>query len=95
LDLAWVRPLDLETLNSEISHTKNFIILDESYIDSGVTGYILPKLERRLLSGYLKTYALPPEIIPHGDRNEILNKYNLTPNAISQEIFNILKETKL
>jgi 1-deoxy-D-xylulose-5-phosphate synthase len=95
LDLAWVRPLDLETLNSEISHTKNFIILDESYIDSGVTGYILPKLERRLLSGYLKTYALPPEIIPHGDRNEILNKYNLTPNAISQEIFNILNETKL
>ncbi len=94
INLAWVRPLDLETLNEQIKQTKNFIILDESYIDSGVTGFILPKLDRTLLSGYFKTYALPPEIIPHGERSEILNKYNLTPTAISNEIVNLLKGNK-
>lgn len=94
INLAWVRPLDLVTLNEQIKQTKNFIILDESYIDSGVTGFILPKLDRNLLSGYFKTYALPPEIIPHGERSEILNKYNLTPTAISNEIVNLLKGNK-
>jgi len=94
LDLAWVRPLDLDTLNKEINLTGNFIILDESYINSGVTGYILPKLDRKNLSGYLKTYALPSEIIPHGERIEILNKYKLTPLEISLEILGFLNVTK-
>jgi 1-deoxy-D-xylulose-5-phosphate synthase len=90
IDLAWIRPLDVDFLNEHISKTKRFIIMDESYLDSGVTGYILTRLNPSLLSKYFKTYALPPEIIPHGERIEILTKFNITLEYITQEIQNLL-----
>jgi 1-deoxy-D-xylulose-5-phosphate synthase len=89
IDLAWIRPLDVEFLNLHIASTKRFFILDESYLDSGVTGYILTRLSPSNLSKYFKTYALPPEIIPHGERKEILSKYNLTMEYISKEILTL------
>lgn len=91
IDLAWLRPLDTETLNKSIKKTKNFIILDESYLDCGVSGYILNRLDRAVLSGYHKTYALPPEVIPHGERSEILKKYKITLEDITGDIKKIVK----
>jgi len=90
IDLAWIRPLDVPFLNEHISNTKRFFIMDESYLDSGVTGYILTRLNPSILSKFFKTYALPPEIIPHGERGEILSKYNITMEYITQEIQNLL-----
>ncbi|MDX1961380.1 MAG: 1-deoxy-D-xylulose-5-phosphate synthase [Leptospiraceae bacterium] len=90
VDLQWLRPLDLETINREISQTKIFIILDESYFDAGVTGYILPRLAKKCLSKYHKTFALPDEVIPHGERVEVMDKYDLTPVKISESIVEYL-----
>jgi 1-deoxy-D-xylulose-5-phosphate synthase len=94
IDLRWVRPLDVDLLNSEISKTKKFIILDESYIDCGVSGYILNRISTDILSKYIKTYALPPEVIVHGERNEILNKYGITSTKIVTEVLGFFKKEK-
>ncbi|MCB1180223.1 MAG: 1-deoxy-D-xylulose-5-phosphate synthase, partial [Leptospiraceae bacterium] len=86
IDLKWLRPLDTETLNKEISKTKKFIIMDESYLDGGASGYILNRLKPELLNRYLKTIAFPAEIIPHGERNEILSHYKMTSEDIIKDM---------
>jgi 1-deoxy-D-xylulose-5-phosphate synthase len=91
IDLQWLRPLDSDTINNEILSTKKFIILDESYLDSGASGYILNRIEPKNLSNYIKTYAFPAEIIPHGSKKEILEKYGITSTNIKDEILPFLK----
>lgn len=86
VDLRWIRPLDTQTIIQEISRTRKFIILDESYLDSGISGYILNRIPPMLLSRYIKTYALPPEVIPHGEREQILEKYGITQDKIVNEV---------
>ncbi|MCB1143419.1 MAG: 1-deoxy-D-xylulose-5-phosphate synthase [Leptospiraceae bacterium] len=86
IDLQWLRPLDTEMLNRELSLTKKFMILDESYLDSGLSGYILNRLDPKNLSRFIKTVAFPPEIIPHGSKNEIFKLYGFTSEQISELI---------
>lgn len=86
VDLRWIRPLDTQTITKEISRTRKFMILDESYLDSGISGYILNRIPPMLLSRYIKTYALPPEVIPHGEREQILEKYGITLDNIVNEV---------
>lgn len=93
VDLLWIRPLDLATIHSEISNTKRFVILDESYLDSGASGYILNRIEPKYLNRFLKTYAFPPEPILHGERNEVLKYYELDEDGISNSIFELFKES--
>ncbi len=94
VDLRWIRPLDTQTIIKEISKTKKFIILDESYLDSGISGYILNRIPPILLNRYIKTYALPPEVIPHGEREQILEKYKITQDDIVNEVsrFFVIRE---
>jgi 1-deoxy-D-xylulose-5-phosphate synthase len=86
IDIRWLRPLDSDLLNAEISKTKKFLILDESYLDNGVSGYILNRLNPAILNRYIRTIAFPPEIIPHGERAEILKHYKITVDDIILEL---------
>ncbi|MCE9502011.1 MAG: 1-deoxy-D-xylulose-5-phosphate synthase, partial [Leptospira sp.] len=90
IDLVWIRPLDLETIEKEITLCNKFIILDESYLDAGVSGYLLTRLPANLLSRYIKTFAFPPESIPHGDRIKVLGKYGMDTAGISNQILSLL-----
>lgn len=90
VDLLWIRPLDLNTIEEEITLTKKFIILDESYLDSGVSGYILNRVNGNLLNKFCKTFAFPPEPIIHGERSKILESYGLDEELISKQIVQAL-----
>ncbi len=89
VDLRWIRPLDLELIEKMISSTEKFAILDESYLDSGVAGYILNRISGKYLAKFTKTFALPPEVIPHGERDEILKSYRLSPGLLAEEILKL------
>ncbi|MCZ8239142.1 MAG: 1-deoxy-D-xylulose-5-phosphate synthase [Leptospiraceae bacterium] len=86
IDLFWLRPLDLNALEEELSGVKGFVILDESYVDMGASGYLLNHFQPKTLQKFLKTYALPPEPILHGERVQILKHYNLDPETITKSI---------
>ncbi|WCL48725.1 1-deoxy-D-xylulose-5-phosphate synthase [Leptospira sp. GIMC2001] len=90
IDLFWLRPLDWEALESELGSVNKFIIMDESYRDMGASGYILNQLNPNTLNKFLKTIALPPEPILHGDRIEILDHYNISPEKIYSSILPLL-----
>ncbi len=91
IDLFWVRPLDIEGLMNAISRAKHFVILDESYLDAGASGYVLNRINPKYLNRYIKTFAFPPDIITHGEKNEIFKHYNLDENSIASEIISFLK----
>jgi len=86
IDLFWLRPLDLNSLEAELSTVKHFVILDESYVDMGASGYLLNHFQPKTLQKFLKTYALPAEPILHGDRLQILKHYKLDSDTIAESI---------
>ncbi|MBE7411980.1 MAG: 1-deoxy-D-xylulose-5-phosphate synthase [Leptospiraceae bacterium] len=86
LDLLWIRPLDIDTIEKEISKTKRFLILDENYLDSGVSGYILNRVDSKFLNRFIKTFAFPSLPIIHGERSKILKHYGLNAEIISPQI---------
>jgi 1-deoxy-D-xylulose-5-phosphate synthase len=91
VDLFWLRPLDTEGLVNVISKTKHFVILDESYLDGGASGYVLNRVNPKYLNRFIKTFAFPPDIITHGEKNEIFKHYHLDENSIATEIISFLK----
>jgi 1-deoxy-D-xylulose-5-phosphate synthase len=91
LDLFWLRPLDIVSLNEFISKHKFFIILDESYLDSGASGYLLNRISPQNLNKFIKTFAFPQEVIVHGDKSEIFKHYNMDEDSISKEILKHLQ----
>lgn len=90
IDLFWLRPLDLDSIHSVLQNTSHFVLIDESYLHSGFSGYFLNELSPIYLSKYLKTFALPQEPIHHGERSQILKKYKLDSDSIAQEILGLL-----
>ncbi|MCP5501614.1 MAG: 1-deoxy-D-xylulose-5-phosphate synthase [Leptospiraceae bacterium] len=91
LDLFWIRPLDMTTIKQALDKTRHFVILDESYLDGGVTGFFLTRLDAAYLAKYLKTFAFPQEIIVHGDRDNIFKHYGIDADSISGFLLNYLK----
>lgn len=86
VDLFWLRPLDKNIIESLLDDVKKFVILDESYVHAGASGFLLNEIDSSYLSKFLKTFALPPEPIHHGERSQILNHYHLDPQSIAQTI---------
>jgi 1-deoxy-D-xylulose-5-phosphate synthase len=86
VDLFWLRPFDKQTIESLLAGVKRFAILDESYVHAGASGYLLNEISPSHLSKLIQTFALPPEPIHHGERNQILNHYKLDAISIAQTI---------
>lgn len=87
-----MRPLGEEAFNEELMNVRRFVILDESYIDSGVTGYLLNRMTRENLSKYVKTFGFPPEPIHHGERKEVFQKYKLDGESIAEQVAEVLRK---
>ncbi|TGL73707.1 1-deoxy-D-xylulose-5-phosphate synthase [Leptospira levettii] len=92
IDLFWLRPYDSELVHKCIKATKQFVILDESYLHAGASGYLLNEIPNHLIGKFLKTFALPLEPIHHGERNQILEHYRLTASQIVDDLLPSLQK---
>ncbi len=88
IGIRWIRPINLQQLISELENVKNFIILEDSYIHSSAAAYLLQNLTSEIIAKHLQTFAFPERLIEHGSREEIMNEYGLS----SQAIYNNLKK---
>lgn len=92
IDLFWLRPYDKDLVHSYITKTKQFVILDESYLHAGASGYLLNEIPNSLIGKFLKTFALPLEPIHHGERNQILEHYRLSASQIAEDLHSLLQK---
>ncbi|TGN07115.1 1-deoxy-D-xylulose-5-phosphate synthase [Leptospira ilyithenensis] len=90
IDLFWLRPFDKGTIEQILGEVSRFAFIDESYVHSGASGYLLNEIDPKYLSKFLKTFALPLEPIHHGERSQVLAHYQLDPEGITKEIIRLI-----
>ncbi len=49
IDLRWVSPLDIDTLYNSVSKTKSLVVVDEDYMQFGLSGEVCAVLAERNL----------------------------------------------
>ncbi|MCB1319520.1 MAG: 1-deoxy-D-xylulose-5-phosphate synthase, partial [Leptospiraceae bacterium] len=81
--LRWIRPLDFDALVETLESCEHFIMIEDSYIHSSASAYVLLNLPDRIAGRHLKTFAFPEESIPHGTREEIMHDYCLSAVSIA------------
>jgi len=88
INARFIKPLDEELLEDILNTTKRIVTIEEGVIDGGFGSAILEFIEKEKIKGVnIKRIGLPSEFIEHGDRMQLLKKYNLT----SEGICNIIK----
>ncbi|MBX7057444.1 MAG: 1-deoxy-D-xylulose-5-phosphate synthase [Leptospirales bacterium] len=80
--LRWIRPLDVEALQTEIRACDHFILLEDSYIYSSAASYVCDQIGPVLSAKRLHTFAFPETAIEHGGREEIMADYGLSAERI-------------
>ncbi len=84
--MRWIRPFDSDYLEQLLSKTDKFIIIEDSYINSGAASWILSNISPEYRGRHLRTFAFPDRFIEHGTREEILHKYDLSAEAVTDWI---------
>lgn len=88
--IRWIRPLDFEYLDQILGKVSHFILIEDSYIYSSASSYILANLSSETKGKHLKTYAFPERFIEHGTRDEIFHRYGLSPASILDSVLHLL-----
>ena len=87
INARFVTPLDGEMIEEVCRHTKRIVTIEEGILEGGFGSAVLEFLERENLSGIkVRRIGLPGRFIEHGKREELFQKYNLTPDAICDVI---------
>ncbi len=87
INARFVKPLDGELIESLSLKFKKFVTVEEGVVSGGFGSAVLEFIDRENIRGIeLKAIGLPDEFIEHGKREELMRKYNLTPDGIASVI---------
>jgi 1-deoxy-D-xylulose-5-phosphate synthase len=87
INARFITPLDGDMIEEVCRGTKKIVTLEEGVLDGGFGSAVLEFLERENISGIkVRRIGLPQRFIEHGAREELFQKYNLTPGAICDVI---------
>ncbi len=96
VNARFVKPLDGELIEDMSKKFKKFVIVEEGVVSGGFGSAVLEFIDRENIKGIeLKSIGLPDEFIEHGSREEIMRKYNLTPEGIAGLVANEMFERQL
>ncbi len=84
VNARFVKPLDGGLIEKLSSKCRKFVTVEEGVISGGFGSAVLEFIDgENIKSIELKAIGLPDEFIEHGRREELLRKYNLTPEGIA------------
>ncbi|MFH1836760.1 MAG: 1-deoxy-D-xylulose-5-phosphate synthase [Candidatus Omnitrophota bacterium] len=87
INARFIKPLDGEMIEEAAHKTKKIFILEEGIASGGFGSSVLEFCERENLNNVkIRCLGLPDEFIEHGDREELLRKYHLSPDEIAMTI---------
>ncbi|MFH1753724.1 MAG: 1-deoxy-D-xylulose-5-phosphate synthase [Candidatus Omnitrophota bacterium] len=87
INARFVKPLDEEMLEETLSRVRKVVTIEEGVISGGFGSAIAEFIERKKIKNItLEMIGLPDEFVEHGARTELLNKYNLSAEGITNLI---------
>jgi 1-deoxy-D-xylulose-5-phosphate synthase len=87
INARFISPLDGSMIEDVCRHTKKIVTMEEGVLEGGFGSAILEFVERENIAGIkVRRIGLPRRFIEHGRREELFQKYNLTPDAICDVI---------
>ena len=87
VNARFINPLDGSMIEDICRHTKKIVTIEEGVLEGGFGSAVLEFLERENIHGIkVRRIGLPGRFIEHGRREELFQKYNLTPDAICDVI---------
>ena len=87
INARFVTPLDADMMENICRTHKKIVTIEEGVLEGGFGSAVLEFLERENISGIrVRRFGLPGRFIEHGKREELFQKYNLTPDAICDVI---------
>ncbi len=96
VNARFVKPLDRELIENLSLKFKKFVTIEEGVISGGFGSAMSEFIDRENIKGMeLKAIGLPDEFIEHGKREELMRRYNLTPEGIAGVIASELFDKQL
>ncbi len=96
VNARFVKPLDGELIEDLARRYKKFVTVEEGVVSGGFGSAVLEFIDRENIKGIeLKAIGLPDEFIEHGARDELIRRYNLTPDGIAGVIARELFDRQL
>lgn len=90
INARFIKPLDRELIIKSAQKTGKVVTLEDNTISGGLGSSVAECfVEAGLTDIKLKILGLPDEFIEHGSRNQILDKFGLTPQKIAKEILKL------
>ena len=87
INARFISPLDGAAIEDVCRHTGKIVTMEEGVLKGGFGSAVLEFLERENIRGIkARRIGLPGRFIEHGRRDELFQKYNLTPDAICDVI---------
>ena len=87
INARFIKPLDKEMIEKIAKHTKKVVTLEEGVVTGGFGSAVLEFFERENIKDIkVEIIGLPDHFITHGRREELLKKYHLTADEISETI---------
>jgi len=84
VNMRFVKPIDKDLIEELTGKHKKFVTVEEGIVNGGFGSAVLEFMDAERIKGVeLKMIGLPDEFIEHGKREELLRKYNLTPEGIA------------
>ena len=86
----FIRPLDLELIETQVKTAKVFVTIENGVVSSGFGSGIEEVLIAYGFAGRVLKFGWPDEFIPHGKSDLLMQKYGLTASEISEFVANSL-----
>lgn len=87
INARFVKPLDEDLLEDVLSRIKKVVTIEEGVASGGFGSSIAEFIEREKIKNVtLEMIGLPDEFVEHGKREELLKKYNLSAEGITNLI---------
>lgn len=87
INARFVKPLDKDLLEDVLSRIKKIVTVEEGVLNGGFGSAIAEFIDREKIKDItLEMVGLPDEFVEHGDRQTLLNKYNLNAEGLTNLI---------
>lgn len=84
INARFVKPLDKELIVKEAKAAKLIVTVEEGVLEGGFGSAVMELLSEAGVNTPVRRLGLPSKFIEHGQRDDILDSYGLSPQKIAR-----------